>query len=77
MGLATRICKAVAAEPFDLGRGESKSVTVSIGVASAKPPGDDADLKTLGDSLLARADVALYSAKSSGRDKVVAEQAAS
>lgn len=72
--LAERIRVAVSADPFDLGNGQSKTITTSIGVASAMPHSDDADLKSLGESLLARADVALYAAKSSGRDRVVREQ---
>jgi two-component system cell cycle response regulator len=71
--LADRIRTAISASPFDLPCGEAVTMTVSIGIAEVHPEPDDADLKTLGDSLIARADVALYAAKSAGRDCVVVE----
>lgn len=67
--LAERIRKEVAATTFDIGSGKAIPVTVSIGVASAAPQRADADLKTAGEALIARADVALYRAKSAGRDR--------
>ena len=70
--LAERIRAAVSATPIDLPGGESVHITASIGIANIAPGHDTTDLKTIGDSLIARADVALYSAKSAGRDKVVA-----
>ena len=73
--LAERIRTAVAAEPVMLPNGESVTITASIGIAEVSPGADDTDLKTLGDSLIARADVALYAAKSAGRDQVVVEAA--
>lgn len=74
--LAERVRNAVAAAPFELPQGESVGVTVSIGISSLVPDADDKDFKTLGDALIARADVALYSAKAAGRDRVVPEAAA-
>ena len=68
--LAERIRKAVAASPYSLPGGAKETVTASIGIAGASPDPDAADLKTIGDSLIARADVALYQAKSGGRDQV-------
>ena len=69
--LAERIRAAVAAEPFELPGVESRlSVTVSIGVAEHSPLPDEADLKTVGERLLALADVALYEAKAGGRNAV-------
>ena len=73
--LAERVRAAIAESPFQLPDGKTVDVTVSIGISEIVPaPGDD-DLKTLGDSLLARADVALYAAKSAGRDQVIVEAA--
>jgi two-component system cell cycle response regulator len=74
--LAERIREAVAAEPFALPNDGSVDVTVSIGIANLVPDPDDNDFKSLGDALIARADVALYSAKAAGRDRVVYEAAA-
>ena len=62
--LAQRICRALAANPVDLGDGRQIHVTVSIGTATLQP-GDTAD------QLLARADEALYAAKQRGRNQVV------
>ncbi len=73
--LAERVRTAIAASPFTLPHGESITITASIGIAEARPRPGDKDLKTLGDSLLARADVALYAAKSAGRDRVMVEAA--
>ena len=74
--LAERIRSAVAAAPFALPGGGTEKITVSIGIAGIVPRKDDGDFKTLGDSLIARADVALYSAKAAGRDRVSVEEAA-
>lgn len=73
--LAERIRTAVAAAPFDLPDGGQITVTVSIGIAEFAPGAGDADLKSLGEALIARADVALYAAKAAGRDRVVIEAA--
>ena len=73
--LAERIRSAVAAEPVVLPNGDTVTITASIGIAEVSPRVDEEDLKTLGDSLIARADVALYAAKSAGRDQVVVEAA--
>jgi diguanylate cyclase (GGDEF)-like protein len=73
--LADRVRAAIAASPVALPNGESVTITASIGIAEAAPDPDDKDLKTLGDSLIARADVALYAAKSAGRDRVMVEAA--
>ena len=73
--LAERIRNAISKTPFDLPSGDTESVTVSIGIAEVHPGPEDKDLKTLGDSLVARADVALYAAKSAGRDRVIVEAA--
>ena len=73
--LAERIRKDIAASPIVLPCGETVAITASIGIAEVSPEPDEKDLKTLGDSLIARADVALYAAKSAGRDRVVVEAA--
>jgi len=68
--LAERIRAAVAAEPFEVPAGLPLTVTVSIGVAEHSPAVDERDLKVAGERLLALADVALYEAKSGGRNAV-------
>ena len=69
--LAERIRNAVSTSPVVFGDGKELTITASIGIASAAPQEGDFDLKTLGESLIARADVALYSAKSAGRNRIV------
>ena len=71
--LAERIRTSLSASPIKLPCGEKVTVTASIGIASVKPKAEVTDLKTLGDSLIARADVALYRAKSDGRDRICVE----
>jgi diguanylate cyclase (GGDEF)-like protein len=73
--LAERIRNAVAAAPFELPEGARIEITVSIGIAEFVPGSGIDDLKSLGDALIARADVALYGAKAAGRDRVVVEAA--
>jgi len=68
--IAERIRLHVAGSPFRvLGGQELLSVTISIGVAATLAEGDNPD------ALVKRADEALYEAKSSGRNKVVARAA--
>lgn len=71
--LAERIREAVSESAYELPGGETITVTASIGVAAIRPDADLDDLKTVGDSLIARADVALYAAKSAGRNRVAAD----
>ena len=71
--LAERIRLAISATPITLPDGRDTTITASIGIAGICPGKNADDLKTMGDSLIARADVALYSAKSTGRDRVVVE----
>lgn len=73
--LAERIRNAVAAAPFGLPDGAHVPVTVSIGIAEFDPGAGNGDLRSLGEALIARADVALYAAKAAGRDRVVVEAA--
>lgn len=70
--LAERLRAAVAERPVALADGTRIPLTISAGLATVAPTREDEDLKTLADSLLARADVALYEAKSAGRDRVAA-----
>lgn len=63
---AERFRAAMAREPFQApGTGEPIAVTVSAGVTVGEP-GDDVE------DVIARADAALYEAKSSGRNQVIA-----
>ena len=72
--LAERIRAAIGAEPYELPGGNAEKMTASIGIAGVAPQADVDDLKTLGDALIARADVALYRAKSGGRDRVAVNE---
>lgn len=69
--LAERIRASVAASPIEVGGNQQVTITVSIGIASTSPDRSAREFKTLGESLLARSDVALYRAKSEGRDRIV------
>ena len=73
--LAERVRVAISKTPVELPAGEKVTVTISIGISEVHPTPNDKDLKTVGDSLVARADVALYAAKSAGRDRVIVEAA--
>ena len=70
MLLAERIREAVSATPIALPDDEPLKVTVSIGVAGLRPADEEGDNKSVGERLLKMADLAMYSAKSSGRDRV-------
>jgi len=60
--IADRVRVAIATTPFDIGTSEPLSITASLGVAVS----DGTDPQTL----VARADAALYEAKRAGRDRV-------
>lgn len=68
--LAERIRAAVAADPVEVSEGVEVDVTVSIGISSTRPARGATDLKSLGEKLIAEADVQLYRAKNDGRDSV-------
>jgi diguanylate cyclase (GGDEF)-like protein len=72
--LAERIREAVSEMPYELPNGDSVQITASIGIAGVRPDPEAEDLKTIGDSLIARADVALYRAKSAGRNQVAVDE---
>lgn len=64
MQIAERIKAAVEVHPFILSTGEQISITISIGVASYPETVDDIE------KLMEKADMALYAAKRSGRNRV-------
>jgi diguanylate cyclase (GGDEF)-like protein len=72
--LAERVRSEIASSPIDVGKQGHAEVTVSIGIACTAPERADVDLKTTGESLIARADVALYRAKSAGRNQVAVDE---
>ena len=74
--LAERVRRVISATPFHLPCEETVEITASIGIAGVRPDPEDKDLKTIGDALIARADVALYRAKSRGRDQVAIDESA-
>lgn len=68
--VAERIRVEIARTPFAIGKeGQAVHVTISVGVSSLRGQADDAG------ALLKRADMALYEAKRSGRNKVVGKAA--
>ena len=71
--LAERIRRSVASAPYEMPGGQTREITASIGIAGITPDKDKDDLKTLGEALIAHADVALYEAKSAGRNRVAVD----
>jgi two-component system cell cycle response regulator len=66
--IGERLCQRIADEPVSIATGEGPlRVTISVGVATTSSSEDTAD------SLLKRADLALYRAKKEGRNRVVAD----
>ena len=68
--ISERLRQSIETTPFRISRAPHElSLTISIGIAKAEGEGDSAD------ALLHRADQALYRAKRSGRNRVVADAA--
>jgi two-component system cell cycle response regulator len=68
--VAERIRRRIAAEPFAIQKGSGAiNVTISIGIAALAAASDNAE------TILKRADQALYRAKRDGRNRVVADAA--
>jgi diguanylate cyclase (GGDEF)-like protein len=70
--IAERIRERIAGQVFKLPEGAQLSVTISIGVATLMEELRGADIDVRARDLVSRADSALYSAKRSGRNRVVA-----
>jgi two-component system, cell cycle response regulator len=68
--VAARVLRAVREQPIAVSKGAQETVTLSIGVAAAKPGAGQRDYKVLAERLIAEADAALYRAKSAGRNRV-------
>ena len=68
--LADRIRQGVGAAPIRVHGGAPVTVTLSIGLATARPQPRSHDYKAQAERLIAEADAALYRAKSAGRDRV-------
>ena len=68
--LAERIHHSVASAPIRVHGGAHITVTLSIGLATARPQPRSHDYRALAERLIAEADAALYRAKSAGRNRV-------
>jgi len=69
--VAERIRAGVAATSVELAGGADIPVTVSIGVATLDDFNRDSAIEAVAQTLVARADAALYRAKESGRNRVM------
>ncbi|MES2015201.1 MAG: sensor domain-containing diguanylate cyclase [Pseudomonadota bacterium] len=74
--VAERIRASVASRPFQLASGAALPVSVSIGVAVLDDFDRDHAIEGVAQELVAHADTALYRAKESGRNRVVAFEVA-
>jgi two-component system, cell cycle response regulator len=67
--VAARVLHSVRSQPIVIGS-IPETVTLSIGVAAARPGTGMRDYKVLAERLIAEADAALYRAKSAGRNRI-------
>lgn len=70
--IAERIRMALEQRVFPLDRGDTLQITASIGVSVLDPQQRQGEFKRLGVELVEHADQALYRAKETGRNRVVA-----
>jgi diguanylate cyclase (GGDEF)-like protein len=69
--VAARVLEAVRGTPILVANQRSEQVTLSIGVAAARPDSkSNRDFSELAEKLIAEADAALYRAKSAGRNRI-------
>ena len=68
--LAERILAAVAHHPIRVAKDQTVTVTLSIGVAEETAENEMQDPEKISENLIADADIALYRAKSEGRNRV-------
>jgi diguanylate cyclase (GGDEF)-like protein len=68
--LAERIHHSVGSTPIRVHGGAHVTVTLSVGLATARPEPRSRDYKAQAERLIAEADAALYRAKSAGRNRV-------
>ncbi len=70
--VAARVLHSVRNHPIPISPQTAETVTLSIGVAVARPAPGTRDYKVLAERLIAEADAALYRAKSAGRNRFAA-----
>ncbi len=70
--IAERIRRALEQRALPLDSGDTLQITASIGVSVLQPQQHQGEFKRLGVELVERADQALYHAKETGRNRVVA-----
>jgi two-component system cell cycle response regulator len=74
VAVAERLRRRIADEPFAVTAAAGQiTVTISVGVAVIEGTAENADRAESGDSLIRRADNALYQAKNAGRNRVMAD----
>ncbi len=73
LAVAERIRRSISQQPFRLAEAKSLPVTLSIGIATFHDGRPGQDIGVITEGLVAGADRALYQAKESGRNRVVAD----